>query len=59
VLVDRETGEAEYGVGGGIVWDSTPGDELAETGHKARVLTTRRPPFQLLETMVRFSNLAT
>jgi para-aminobenzoate synthetase / 4-amino-4-deoxychorismate lyase len=51
VLVDRETGEAEYGVGGGIVWDSTPGDELAETGHKARVLTTRRPPFQLLETM--------
>ena len=51
VLVDRETGTAEYGVGGGIVWDSTAGEELAETAHKARVLTTRRPPFQLLETV--------
>ncbi|MDT8306721.1 MAG: aminodeoxychorismate synthase component I [Anaerolineae bacterium] len=51
VLVDRESGKGEYGVGGGIVWDSTPGEELAETAHKARVLTTRRPPFQLLETV--------
>jgi para-aminobenzoate synthetase / 4-amino-4-deoxychorismate lyase len=52
VLVDRETGRAEYGVGGGIVWDSTAEAELEETVHKARVLTTRHPPFQLLETML-------
>src|SRR5690606_8701089 len=45
VLVDRQRGQAEYGVGGGIVWDSTPGDELEETANKARVLTARRPPF--------------
>ena len=51
VLVDRQRGQAEYGVGGGIVWDSTPGDELEETANKARVLTARRPPFRLLETM--------
>lgn len=51
VLVDRQSGQAEYGVGGGIVWDSTPDDELEETANKARVLTARRPPFRLLETM--------
>lgn len=51
VLVDRETRRAEYGVGGGIVWDSTAEAELEETAYKARVLTARRPPFQLLETM--------
>lgn len=51
VLVDLLTREAEYGVGGGIVWDSTAGDELEETANKARILTLRRPPFELLETM--------
>jgi para-aminobenzoate synthetase/4-amino-4-deoxychorismate lyase len=51
VLVDRQSEQAEYGVGGGIVWDSTAGEELEETAHKARVLTARRPPFELLETM--------
>jgi para-aminobenzoate synthetase / 4-amino-4-deoxychorismate lyase len=51
MLVDRERGQAEYGVGGGIVWDSTAAAELEETAHKARVLAVRRPPFRLLETM--------
>lgn len=51
MLVDRESGRAEYGVGGGIVWDSTAAAEWEETAHKARVLAVRRPPFQLLETM--------
>jgi para-aminobenzoate synthetase/4-amino-4-deoxychorismate lyase len=51
VLVDRERAQAEYGVGGGIVWDSEAEDEFAECNTKARVLTTTRPPFQLLETL--------
>lgn len=43
-LIDRQTNRAEYGVGGGIVWDSEAGDEYEETRHKARVLT--EPPFE-------------
>src|SRR5690606_8477371 len=49
--VDRRRGQAEGGVGGGVVCDPTPGDELEETANKARVLTARRPLFRLLETM--------
>lgn len=52
VLVDRETQSAEYGVGGGIVWDSTSTDEYAEALLKARVLTESPPQFSLLETML-------
>jgi para-aminobenzoate synthetase / 4-amino-4-deoxychorismate lyase len=51
-LIDRETQTAEYGVGGGIVWDSTSTDEYAEALLKARVLTESTPEFSLLETMV-------
>lgn len=51
-LIDRETGQAEYGVGGGIVWDSTSADEYAEALLKARVLTEQPPEFSLLETML-------
>ena len=53
VLLDSETGAAEYGVGGGITWDSVAGAEYDETVAKARVLAARRPPFDLLETMRR------
>jgi para-aminobenzoate synthetase/4-amino-4-deoxychorismate lyase len=53
VVVDSETGLADYGVGGGITWDSSPEGEYEETVAKARVLTARRPPFDLLETMRR------
>nr|WP_290668402.1 aminodeoxychorismate synthase component I [Ardenticatena sp.] len=52
VVIDRQTGTAEYGVGGGIVWDSHADDEYAECQAKARVLTERRPHFDLLETML-------
>jgi len=52
VLVDRRTGTAEYGVGGGIVWDSTAGSESEECRTKARVLTQSRPEFSLLETLL-------
>lgn len=51
VLVDRAEGQAEYGVGGGIVWDSQPQSEFHETRLKARVLTERARDFALIETM--------
>ncbi len=51
-LIDRESQQAEYGVGGGIVWDSTSADEYAEALLKARVLTEQPPEFSLLETML-------
>ena len=51
VWVDRERGTAEYGVGGGIVWDSDPAEEWREVEHKSRVLGRARSDFQLLETM--------
>jgi para-aminobenzoate synthetase/4-amino-4-deoxychorismate lyase len=51
-VVDRGTGRAEYGSGGGIVWDSASDDEYREALLKARVLTEKRPEFSLLETML-------
>jgi para-aminobenzoate synthetase/4-amino-4-deoxychorismate lyase len=51
-LIDRHTPSAEYGVGGGIVWDSTSTDEYAEALLKARVLTESPPQFSLLETLL-------
>ncbi len=52
VQLDRDKGELEYGVGGGITWDSSPEGEYRECLVKARVLEERRPVFQLLETML-------
>ena len=51
VVHDAETGDAAYGVGGGITWDSQAAAEYDETVAKARVLTERRPPLRLLETL--------
>jgi len=51
-LMDREAHTAEYGVGGGIVWDSTSTDEYAEALLKARVLTEQPVEFSLLETIL-------
>jgi len=51
VVVDAESGTAEYGVGGGITWDSSAAGEYDETVAKAKLLTARRPPFELLESM--------
>jgi para-aminobenzoate synthetase/4-amino-4-deoxychorismate lyase len=50
VLIHRKSRIAEFGVGGGIVWDSRTGDEFEECHTKARVLTYAQPPFELLET---------
>ncbi len=44
VLVDRARAEAEYGVGGGIVWDSVSEEEFEECNMKARLLAAPRPP---------------
>ena len=51
VLIDKHRGQAEYGVGGGIVWDSHTEGEWAESQVKAQVLHTPRPAFDLLETL--------
>ena len=52
VLVNLATHEAEYGIGGGIVADSTRDDEWSESRIKARVLASRPTPFDLLETLL-------
>jgi para-aminobenzoate synthetase / 4-amino-4-deoxychorismate lyase len=51
-LIDRERCKVEYGIGGGIVWDSTSADEYGEALLKARVLTESQPKFSLFETML-------
>ena len=53
LLVDLRTAQAEFGTGGGIVWDSTGGAEWAECAAKAAILAAPpRPDFKLLETML-------
>lgn len=49
-ITARSDGGAEYGVGGGITWDSEAGDEYAEAFAKAACLVVR-PEFDLLETL--------
>ncbi|MCA2000768.1 MAG: aminodeoxychorismate synthase component I [Chloroflexi bacterium] len=51
-IIDRESRSAEYGAGGGIVWDSTSADEYGEALLKARVLTESPRQFDLLETLL-------
>lgn len=51
VMLDRATGSAEYGVGGGITWDSTAAVEYAEMQAKAALLREDWPSFALLETL--------
>jgi para-aminobenzoate synthetase/4-amino-4-deoxychorismate lyase len=51
VVVDATTGDAEYGVGSGITFASSPATEYDEVLAKARVLTERRPAFDLFETI--------
>ena len=49
-LLDAETGRIEYGVGGGIVWDSDAAAEYREAWSKAAVLA-EPTDFELLETL--------
>lgn len=50
MVVDVERACAEYGIGGGITWDSTADGEYAEARSKAACLVPR-PPFDLIETL--------
>jgi para-aminobenzoate synthetase/4-amino-4-deoxychorismate lyase len=50
-VVDRTTGEAVYGAGGGITWGSEPGPERAELLAKAAVLAHDVTGHRLLETL--------
>ncbi len=52
VTIDKHTGAAAYGTGGGIVADSDTDDEYREALLKTEVLAARRPPVGLIETMV-------
>ena len=52
VLIDKAKGQAEYGVGGGIVWDSVDKMEFEECQTKARIITQRVPDFDLLESIL-------
>ncbi len=51
LLMNRRTGCAEYGVGGGITWDSDQAAEWQECQTKARILAPQSAAFRLLETM--------
>lgn len=50
-VLDRGSERWEYGVGGGVVWDSTAEGEYDECRLKAAVLQPLDPPFELLETL--------
>src|SRR5215212_2174775 len=52
LLIDQESNQAEYGVGGGVVWDSSNTDEYAEALLKAQVLIQQPLSFSLLETLL-------
>ncbi len=51
VWLDMEAGTAEYGVGGGITWDSVAAAEYDEALAKAAVLGVSPLDFELLETL--------
>ena len=51
IWLDRTSGLAEFGTGGGITADSHAGDEYDELLTKARVVSQSWPEFELLETM--------
>lgn len=52
IIIDAQTGEATFGVGGGVTYDSTAEGEYDECLLKARFLDQRRPRFQILETLL-------
>jgi para-aminobenzoate synthetase/4-amino-4-deoxychorismate lyase len=52
VQIDRCRGWAEFGTGGGIVWDSSATEEWLECRTKALILSRPMPRFELLETLL-------
>ncbi|SHG53542.1 aminodeoxychorismate synthase component I [Ornithinibacillus halophilus] len=51
VVVDNKNGSAQYGVGGGITWDSTKEEEYEEVLTKAKILSNKTEDFSLLESL--------
>ena len=51
VWIDQRSGIGTYGVGGGVTWESTAVAEYDEIAAKGKVLSTRWPSFQLLESL--------
>ncbi|HEX6135261.1 MAG TPA: aminodeoxychorismate synthase component I [Longimicrobiales bacterium] len=51
LLLDRRSGTAVYGAGGGITWDSSADAEYDEAVAKAALLNEAVEDFELLETM--------
>ena len=51
VWIDRETGTAEYGVGGGVTWGSTAVGEYEEALAKTAVLKQVDTSFDLVESL--------
>ena len=52
VVMHRPTGSVEYGVGGGVVWDSTAAGEYEESLTKTKALAPLPRDFDLLETLL-------
>jgi para-aminobenzoate synthetase/4-amino-4-deoxychorismate lyase len=52
VLMHRPNGHMEYGVGGGVVWDSTAAGEYEESLTKTKALAPLPRDFELLETLL-------
>ncbi len=52
VSIDKASGSAEYGTGGGVVWDSIDESEYQECVSKALVLNTPAQDFALIETLL-------
>mgnify|MGYP005839403081 CR=1 FL=1 len=52
ILINKNNNQAEYGVGGGIVWDSQLDNEKNECRIKSHALHKPAPDFDLLETML-------
>lgn len=51
VVIDKNEGTAEYGVGGGVTWGSTAEGEYDELCVKALLLNEKHPEFSLLESL--------
>ena len=51
IYIDKVKSRATYGIGSGIVWDSDPEAELAESFAKAKILNFPSLSFELFETM--------
>jgi para-aminobenzoate synthetase / 4-amino-4-deoxychorismate lyase len=50
IIIDKQTGAAQCGIGSGITWDSTSEQEYQECLLKVRFAVQNRSTFQLLET---------